>query len=200
VTAAGGGVLLFGGAFHPPHRAHRALLAAALEQLAPHGVTRAIVLPAGRHPFKPGADLAPGPARLELCRLAFAGLPGVEVSDHELQPGHSGFTVDTVRHVQREVPGARLFLLIGADNLAQLPLWRQPQAILALVTLVVVPRPGAPPPAVPAGARAVMLRFAPDDVSSSAIRAKLRAGEDVAGLVAPAVLRRIRELGLYRTR
>jgi nicotinate-nucleotide adenylyltransferase len=198
VTVSAGGVLLFGGAFDPPHRAHRAILQAALAQLRPAGVTRAVVLPAGRHPFK-RQDLSPDAARLELCRLAFGDLPDVVVSDHELRPDHSGYTVDTLRHFPREQPDARLFFLVGADNLAQLPQWREPAAVLALATLVVVPRRTDGPVPVPPGADVVRVHVREDDVSSSAVRSELRRGGDVAGLVAPAVLARIRELGLYGT-
>lgn len=186
------GVCLFGGAFDPPHRTHARILEACAAQLP---VDRLIVIPSGEHPFKRG-QTAPAAARLELCRLAFAGMPGVEVSGYEVEQSGPSYTVETLRHFrQRYPPPTQLFWVIGADNVLALPSWRAPDEIRRLCRLVVVPRRGVAPIDDP---QLLWLQFEPDDVSSSEIRAQLRTGGPLTGMLAPAVHRRIAELQLYR--
>jgi nicotinate-nucleotide adenylyltransferase len=179
---------LFGGAFDPPHLTHRRILEACRAQLP---IDRIVVLPSGRHPFKPEPG-APAAARLELCRIAFGELPDVAIDPYEVEQPGIGYTVDTLRHFA--APGRDLYWVIGADNLAAIGSWREPEAIRRLCTLVVVPRAGIalhPAPGV------IRLDVEPDDVASSAIRAALAAGRDVSRWVDPRVLQRIRSLRLY---
>ena len=78
------------------------------------------------------------------CRLALAGEPQYEVDSQELSG--AGFLLR--RYCPRlcaRFPGAELFYLIGADHVAQLPLWREAAALAQLVTFVVIPRPESRP-------------------------------------------------------
>jgi nicotinate-nucleotide adenylyltransferase len=204
---AGSGLCLFGGAFNPPHRTHERILRACLDQLP---VRECVVLPSGRHPFKGDLDLAPAAARVELCRLAFDGMPGVRVSDWEASRPGTTYTVETLRHFAAADPGRALWFVIGSDNLPLLPEWKEIDEVLRLATIVTLPRAGhAAEPAIDALAlpegerrrlREHLLRIEPDDVSASRIRARLAAGEDCSALLHPRVLARIRELLLYGAR
>ena len=203
----GTGVVLFGGAFNPPHLTHRRVLAAAMGALP---VDRAIVLPAGRHPHKKGgADMAPDQARLELCQLAFGDLPGVSVRDLEQRRDGVAYSVDTVRELARELPGRPLFFLIGADNLCILDTWYDHHTLLELVTLVTWPRAGYPldreelahqdlSPTEIETLCSWVLDVAADGVSATAIRDALARGAKTPQLD-PRVEERIRHLGLYAT-
>jgi nicotinate-nucleotide adenylyltransferase len=103
-------------------------------------------------------------------------------------------------------PDRELFFIIGADIFPELPLWYAPAEVLQLATLVVVTRPGAPDPApqqleraLPGvSARVHVLRVPGVDVSSSELRARIRADQPVRYLMPPAVEQLIRERGLYR--
>lgn len=203
------GVCLFGGAFNPPHLDHAAILRAAWTRLAPDEIR---VLPAAAHPFKAAdADMAPFAARAELCRLAFAELPGVVIDEREaLRPGPS-FTVDTLRELRRALGAATpLYWLLGSDNLPQLTHWREHHEILRLCTVVTYPRADHPCDAQAlagldldeAERHAILahvLPVPPLSLSASAIRRKLHAGQPVDDLLHPAVLARIRALHLYGT-
>lgn len=189
---------LFGGAFNPPHRAHASIARTALEQLP---IQLLLVVPSGRHPFKTEGDLAPAAARLELCRLAFENLdPRIRVDDREVRRPGPAYTIDTVEEVAAE-HGEPPWLLIGADNVSELPTWRRWQDLMRQARLAVFPRPGHPidPEAIDRlGAREVrVLELTPDPVSASEIRNRVRRGESIEGLVAPTVAARIRELGLF---
>ena len=195
---------MFGGAFNPPHRTHRQILAAALHVLP---VERAFVLPSGRHPCKDAGELAPDAARLELCRVAFGDLPGVEISAIDLRGEGPAYTVDTVREIEQLLPGWQLFLLVGSDNLRILDQWHDHHELLRRVRIVTWPRRGhlvdrevlagqdLSPQEVD-GLLEFLLEVDADDVSATAIRAALRAGGNPLEL-APEVAETIRRLGLY---
>jgi nicotinate-nucleotide adenylyltransferase len=171
-------------------------------------VSGALVLPTGRHPLKQSIGLAPDDARLELCRLAFGDLPGVEISDLDLRDGGPAYTVDTLRALAASHPGRPLFWLIGADNLRILDQWHDHHELLQRATLVTIPRAGFTieraalqhldlTTAEITTLLAHVLDVPADAVSATAIREQLRRGAAPAALD-PRVLGRIEELGLYR--
>ena len=114
--------------------------------------------------------------RLRLLRLALAGETSSEIDDLELQRGGVSYTVDTLRHYAEKFPGAELFYLIGADQTGLLPQWREAAELARLAQFVAAPRPGEGPPALPAPFRGHALRGFPMVVSSSQIRARVKAG------------------------
>jgi nicotinate-nucleotide adenylyltransferase len=175
---------IYGGSFDPVHLGHLLVARAALEELA---LDRLFFVPAAQSPFKPDHQPAPGAVRLRLLRLALAGQPRCEVDGQEILRGGISYTVDTLRAYAGRFPGAKLFYLIGADNAAMLGGWREPEVLAALAEFVVVPRPGGVPAVFPPSFRGQALKGFPFDVSSSAIRARLRAGLPVTHLVPAAV-------------
>ncbi|MFY9343781.1 MAG: nicotinate (nicotinamide) nucleotide adenylyltransferase [Planctomycetota bacterium] len=200
------GIAILGGSFNPPHRTHLRLAADALARL-PVGEVR--VIPAGDHPHKQGQDLAPAADRLAMCRLCFAGVPGVVVDDREVRRAGPSFTVDTVRELRADHPGRPLFLLIGSDNLPLLPTWRDWRGILALCTVVTWPRRGhqvepgtlANLPLSPSERQALLanvLAAPADAVAASAVREAWRRGDRNLPELTTAVRDYIAGHGLYR--
>ena len=140
-----------------------------------------------------------------MARLAVRGNPGFSVSTLETRRGRPSFTVETLRAMAAEAPGARLYLLMGADSLADFSTWREPEEILRLATLVVAGRPGVErsgrggrPRA--ARARIVRLDNAEIAISSSLVRARVRAGRSARYLVPDAVAAYIARHHLYASR
>jgi nicotinate-nucleotide adenylyltransferase len=127
---------VFGGAFDPPHWAHRALAEAALAVLQ---LDRLHILPTG-HAWHKSRTLSDATHRLAMCRLAFDDLPAVRVDDREIRRASATYTVDTLEELRAEYPVARLFLLIGEDQLAAFKRWRRWQDVLSMATLVVAAR------------------------------------------------------------
>jgi len=184
-------IAVLGGTFDPVHNAHLAMARRALETL---GVARVLWMPTGAPPYRP-APVASGEHRLAMLRLAIAGEPRYAIDARELAPGHSGYTVDTLRSLRAELgEDTELVLLMGADQYARRHSWHRWDEVTRLARIAVFARPGAPAPA--DGVRVVPMP--PMAVSASAIRAAIARGEDVSGLVPPAVLAYIREHGLYR--
>jgi nicotinate-nucleotide adenylyltransferase len=185
---------LLGGSFDPVHLGHLLVARAAREEL---GLDKVFFIPAAQSPFKPGTAPAPAPERLRLLRLALAGETGAEIDDLELRRGGVSYTVDTLRHYAEKFPGAELFYLIGADQTAQLPQWRDAAELARLAQFAVAPRPGEGPPALPPPFSGCALRGFPVVVSSSEIRARVKAGLPVTLLMPPAVAEAIANNRLY---
>lgn len=185
---------LFGGSFDPVHCGHLLVAQAALEELR---LSRLFFIPAAQSPFKPQSVPAPDTDRLRLLRLALAGQTLCELDDQEVRRGGISFTIDTVRDYAARFPQAVLFYLIGADHVSTLPKWREAGELARLVEFVVIPRPGQPSAAFPPPFHGRELAGFPLGVSSSQIRARVKAGLSVQGLVPDAVAEAIRNSGLY---
>ena len=199
---------LFGGTFDPPHVGHLALAEWARDQLR---LDHVLFVPAGRPPHKGRARLSPVEHRVAMTRLAVRGNRAFAVSALETRRDGPSFTVDTLRALKRREPHAQIFLLMGADSLAEFHTWRDPEGIATFATLAVAGRPGSPGPKRRAGARGAAatrsgaggrriawLRNPALEVSSSAVRARLGSGRTVRYLVPDAVARYIARHRLYR--
>jgi nicotinate-nucleotide adenylyltransferase len=181
---------ILGGAFDPPHLGHVALARAALESF---DLPRLLVLVVA----DPGHKTATTPAevRLELTRLAFADIPRAAVElDH-----HSR----TVDFLEKCMPPDAIFIL-GGDEFAAFPTWKEPERVLELVRLGVALRPGVPDERVraalarvPAPDRVSFFELTPVPVSSSDVRERVRLGESLSDYVPPRVAAAIERLGLY---
>ena len=185
---------LFGGSFDPVHLGHLLVAQAAREELE---LTRLIFIPAAQSPFKPDHQPTPAPERLRLLRLALAGRTWCDIDEQEIKRGGVSYTIDTARDYTARFPGARLFYLIGADHLPQLPKWRAVEDLARLVEFVVIPRPGQAAQAFPAPFRGRMLAGFPLGVSSSQIRGRVKAGLPIDHLVPERVAEAIRNKRLY---
>ena len=185
---------LFGGSFDPVHLGHLLVAQAAVEELS---LSRLYFIPAAQSPFKPDHHPALGAERLRLLRLALAGNTGCEVDDQEIKRGGVSYTVDTLRDYTQRFPQAELFCLVGADNVANLPKWRDAAELARLTEFVAIPRPGEPAVDFPAPFRGRMLKGFPFGVSSSQVRERVKAGLPVDHLVPPTVAEAIRNYQLY---
>jgi nicotinate-nucleotide adenylyltransferase len=183
---------LLGGTFDPPHIAHLLIAADAIEGL---GLDQLVYVPASQQPLKVGDVVATPAQRLDMTRLLANGDSRLSVDPIEIERPGLSFTVDTLRELARRSPGGgdERFLLMGADVARTFDRWREPDVIRQLAEVVVMRRgrEQAPP-----GFRATPSRRI--DVSSTEIRARVRAGRSIRGFVSDAVRTYIEESGLYR--
>lgn len=201
---------MFGGAFDPPHSAHRLLAEAALEQLS---LDVLHVMPTGQAWHK-ARTLSPAVHRLAMCEAAFGELPHVLIDPRETERQGPSYTADTLLELRVQYPEATLYLVLGADQLLAFKSWVRWQEVLSLATLAVANRPGD------IGASAlqsqsdaadlsgvdipfVSLRMPLQHVSATALRARLSADEGQTAapdlLVPAAVARYISQNHLYQT-
>lgn len=180
---------VFGGSFDPPHLGHVLLATYALSMTL---VERVLVLPVYRHAF--GKALSDFDERLMMCRIAFADLKRVEISDYERVLGGESRTLRLVRALGEAYPGHRLRLLVGADILRERDAWQGFDEIQKLAPLLVAGRAGYETEAVPPDAPVL------PDVSSTRVREALARGDSVAAWVPARVREHIAARGLYATR
>lgn len=134
---------IYGGSFNPVHYGHLLLAECAREQLV---LDQVWLIPAATPPHKQGRELAPAKARLEMLEIALAGNDAIRPSALEIERGGVSYTVETLATIRHVQPDAKLFLLMGADSLHDLPTWREPKRICELASLAVVRRGGSPEP------------------------------------------------------
>lgn len=194
---------MFGGAFDPPHNGHVALVQAALAQLR---LDELRVIPTGHAWHKP-RPLSPASYRLAMCELAFGALPGVVVDDRETRRAGPTYTIDTLRELAAEQPGAQLYLVMGADQARALPTWHRWQDLLQITIISIAER--QEPVTAEAGfdsnnfpqGRFEPLQLPLMPVSATEVRALAakphNAGRGIAQLVPAAVARYIEQHHLY---
>lgn len=175
---------LFFGSFNPLHNGHLQIARCLLEQNACREVWF-VVSP--RNPWKEDASLLDEHRRFAIVRAAIADEPRMAASDIEFDMPRPSYTWQTLCAFRAQYPDTPFALIIGGDNLPRFHQWRHAREILASFPLFVYPRPGiALPPLPPGDIRLVHAPLA--DVSSTQIRAKIQAREDISALVPPAAL------------
>jgi nicotinate-nucleotide adenylyltransferase len=182
---------LFGGAFDPPHKGHVALARAALAHFDLERMLALVVVDPGHREV-----VLDFPTRFRLAKLAFGDLPHTEVVPEEHR-----FTVEAVA-------GGRFgdaIFLVGADEFASFPSWKDPNGVLEAVRLGVATRPGFPREALEPVLeslerpdRVAFFDMPVMPISGTEIRARAASGESLDSLVPAAVAAEIDRLGLYR--
>lgn len=190
---------IYGGTFNPIHNGHLHLIRAACAQLS---FDRLLVVPANIPPHKAATDLASNRDRLEMARLATAGMPGVWVSDIELRARGKSYTILTLERLRALFPECSFTLLMGADMLESFDRWHRWQDILKLADIAAFARNEGEEALLERKAaligRARVVRVEPLPLSSTLVRERVRRGEDISGLVPEPVAAYIYEKGLYR--
>ncbi len=182
---------IYGGSFDPIHHGHLVLARDAMEQFSLDEVR---FVPASVSPFKTGNPMSPGALRAEMIASAIVGEPGFRLDDRELRRTGPSFAIDTVREMIRETPDSEWYYFIGADNVADLPLWRDWNALERLVHFVVYPRPGFEiPPGMPLPSVGRHI-----EISSTEIRGRVANGLSIRYLVTREVADIIRHANLYQ--
>ncbi|MFH0910996.1 MAG: nicotinate-nucleotide adenylyltransferase [Planctomycetota bacterium] len=200
---------LLGGTFDPVHNGH---LHFARSALSVFKLEKVLFIPTNFPPHKNRPGIAPPEDRLAMLRLAISDMAGMEISLVELGRIGRSYTVDTLRTLAPEYPGARFRLLIGADMIEDFHLWREAQAVLHLARPIVAARPGTDlsadtllrilNPMLHTFADDFvrgLLELPPMDVSSTAIRQAVDRGKPIEDWVPASVGQYIREHGLYKT-
>ncbi len=179
--------VFYGGTFDPPHSGHIRLGRAVLE----NGYADEILyVPAWHPPHKRNGGIAPFEDRLAMLKIAISGEPGFSVSEIERERGGISFTIETLRLLAERFPEDEILLLIGSDSLLQLHLWHCARELVAEFGVLCYPRPGDPVTMerLLAGGwsrkeaetlrSSVMENLPQFNVSSTAVRERLRRGED----------------------
>ena len=196
---------LFGGSFDPIHNGHLHIARAFADEL---GLDNVIFLPAGE-PYHKTAPRTPATRRLAMVEAAIAGDVRFAASDVDMVRDGATYSVDTVQIFRQHFADAELWWLMGMDSLLQLHTWKNWRTFARLTHIAVAARAGQSLGHAPRELHAWLGQALQDgslkilsaplrDVSSSAIRQRVAAGENIADDVPDAVARLIAEWGVYR--
>lgn len=195
---------LLGGTFDPPHYGHLLLAQEAAWQLE---LERVLFVPTRQNPLKRTRAVSAVEDRLEMTELAVLDDARFQVSRADVDRPAPSYTVDLLRQMLREEcpPESQLYFLVGADLLAELPTWYQPEELLQLATLVVANRPGWPAPDIAtieeafqiSRGRVCAVTLPGVDVSATDLRRRVRAGQPIRYLTPTAVEEYIGRKRLY---
>jgi nicotinate-nucleotide adenylyltransferase len=128
---------LLGGSFNPAHDGHRHVALRALRALR---LDQVWLLVSPGNPLKPQTGMAPFAQRLASARAIADGrrviATGIEAAIGER------YSARSLARLSRLFPRSRFVWIIGADNLLQLPRWRDWRKLVARTAVAVLPRPG----------------------------------------------------------
>lgn len=192
---------LLGGTFDPPHIGHLLLGETARVRL---GLDRVVFLPAGQPPHKLDRKISPAHDRLAMTQLAIAGNPHFSVDTTDIDRPAPHYTSTLLPIMHSNYPNSELWLLIGGDSLRDLPDWHEPQEVLRMCQLGVLPRPGVNinweyllHELGDLSGRVEMLDGPTIAVSSTHIRANAPAGKSLRYLTPPSVINYLIKKSLY---
>jgi nicotinate-nucleotide adenylyltransferase len=194
---------VLGGTFDPVHNGHLIVAEVIRKRL---NLAEVIFVPAGQPWLKADKPITPAKHRLQMLRLSLADRPHFKISIMEIERAGLSYTIDTIIELRSKInAGDELFFILGQDNLAQLPQWREPSRLIQLCYLVAVSRPGSPRPnlktleaSLPGISQRVMMMDEPHvDISASGIRERVARGLSVRHLVPELVNLYIKENRLY---
>ncbi len=199
-------IALFGGTFDPIHLGHTMLAAEAVKQI---DAEKIVFIPAKRSPLKGLFPVASDADRFAMTAFAIADNKKFELSDYELRKPEPSYTLQTVRQFQTDLGSDTLiYWLVGADSVDELSLWYGITKLIDECNLSTMYRAGCNPPdfskfKVLWGPERIeklqrnVIQTSLIDISSTEIRNRLAAGQDVADMLHPLVADYIRKHNLY---
>jgi nicotinate-nucleotide adenylyltransferase len=190
---------LYFGSFNPIHNGHLHVAHQALKQ---QNLNEVWFVVSPQNPFKENDDLAPEDHRLRMAQLACAGERNILVCDIEFDLPKPSYTVDTIRALCEKHPEHTFQLIIGEDNLSAFNRWKEFEALLGLVEVIVYPRTNATP-ALPRSLedyyrRIHFLTGALIDISATHVRELVHSNQSIQGLAPSIVVSYIEKTALYR--
>lgn len=192
---------IFGGTFNPPHIGHRFMLegVSKLDE-----IEKILVMPAKTPPHKSG-EIVSAEHRVNMCRLAFDGVPKAEISLEELSLEGKNYTVNTLERLKQKGIKNPVWV-IGGDSLVDFHKWYEFEKILSMAELYVYMRQGiskedlltAKENLEKLGAKITVLDILPPEISSTEIRQGLKNGSLNKEFLTPSVLEYINQRSLYK--
>jgi nicotinate-nucleotide adenylyltransferase len=186
---------VMGGTFDPIHHGH---LVAASEAAARFDLDEVVFVPTGQPSFKQHQKVTAPEHRYLMTVIATASNPRFTVSRVDIERPGLTYTVDTLRDLRAQRPGADLFFISGADAIEQMLTWKDADDLWKMAHFVAVSRPGhrlnveGLPPGVVSTLEIPALA-----ISSSECRQRAQAGQPVWYLVPDGVVQYIAKHGLY---
>lgn len=195
-------ILLYGGAFNPPHIGHEFLLKSAIEAIKPD---LTLVVPSSVSPHKHNAAV-PFFDRFVMAKTFLKCGENVRVSGIEKAGKHQkSYTLKTVRRLKKKYKDAKIYILIGSDMLTSFDEWHRYRRLLSEAVIVAASRDDLDDQRVDEAAKRLkreggdirVLRIKPIEMSSTEIRERIFRKQDVKGFLSDEVERYISKRNLY---
>lgn len=171
---------LFFGSFNPIHIGH---LIIANTMATSTDLEQVWFVVSPQNPFKKNKSLLHEFDRLDMVERAIADNARLKATDFEFHLPKPSYTIDTLIRLLEKYPQHEFKLIMGEDNLGQLPNWKNHGKILEYVGLYVYPRPNA---AQHEFGHHPQVKFVPApllDISATYIRDAIRKGRSVRYMV-----------------
>lgn len=211
---------LLGGTFNPIHQGH---LRAAEEIQQRFSLSEVLFVPSYIPPHKVTAEVASPEDRFAMVRLAVAGHPGFIASPLEIEARERSYSIITLNKVKTIYRDARIYFILGIDAFLEIETWKSYQAVLEQCHFIVINRPGyrlelakaALPEkyaekildlgaaeeageALMGSFRIFLVSIRALDISSTAIRRRIKQGQSIKGFVPEAVEEYIKKNNIYQ--
>ncbi|MEZ5406238.1 MAG: nicotinate (nicotinamide) nucleotide adenylyltransferase [Verrucomicrobiia bacterium] len=183
-------IAIYGGTFDPVHQGHLILARTALETF--HW-DKLYFVPCAQSPHKKNNPVASDQDRLKMLQLAIKGEMQLKVDDFEIRQGGISYSIDTVNHFQKKFPRAKLFWLLGADQIAKLKMWHRFEELKQKVTFIFLNRDETKKGAL----RNKLLLTRRIDISATEIRSRLKKSLSIRYLVTEEVAHYIKKEKIY---
>jgi len=190
---------ILGGVFNPIHYGHLVIAGEAKDKL---NLDKVIFVPTGKAPHKKVKGATPE-ERYQMVSLAIKGNSSFEVSPIEIEKSKLAsrptFTLETIREFIKIYNKAKIYFIVGLDEMLKISTWKEPKKLLELCKFVVVTRPGYESSKLDKriASKVMMLQVPGLEISASDIRKRIKTGRPIKYLLPPSVEEYIRKKRLY---
>ncbi len=194
---------IFGGTFNPIHNGHLTLAARALKE---YKLDRVYFMPSGNPPHKNNKDIVDKAHRARMVKKAIAFNKNFEFSALELESEETTYTYKTLKKIKEIHPDDKIYFIMGADSLRDFSMWRNPEIISRLCTILVSARDDISEKKIKKyiseyekeyGAKIGVIHMKNMEISSEYLRNKIAKNIDVSGMIDKSVYIYIKVNHLY---
>jgi nicotinate-nucleotide adenylyltransferase len=191
---------IMGGTFDPIHIGHLIAAERAREEA---GLDEVWFLPANVPPHKPQSPVASAKQRWDMVVHAIEGHSGFRSIDLELTRKGPSYTIDTIKTLNSLYSKFEFSYIIGADMVMYLPKWYRIEEIVQHISFIGLQRPGysirLAELAEPIRKQIKLIPMPSIDISSTAIRERMKNNQSIRYLVPEQVGNYIEENRLYES-
>ncbi len=187
---------LFFGSFNPIHTGHLIIANYFAENT---DIDKVWFVVSPQNPFKQKSTLLDEKQRLYMVNLAVEDNYKLEASNMEFRLPQPSYTINTLTYLKEKHPEHTFVLLMGSDNLAGLPKWKNIELILTNHPVYIYTRRDTESPESPIKGNFSFFKVPLIDISSTFIRENLKSGVSVRYLVPEKVWEYLGEMGFYKS-
>jgi len=189
-------VIIYGGAFNPPTKAHHAILQALVDE-AYKNDSEVWLVPSGERLDKTiGISID---ARIVLCKALMNGIRNnkvvLKLMTFELLAETNTNTIESARYLENKYPNHTFTWVFGSDSIETMSTWPGGKRLFSTLKMLVIARPYSQLDRLPP--RAKLLKTKAITTSSTEVRNRLKNGDTISHLTPKNVAILLESLSLY---